>query len=83
MEANSSKSWQKEFEKRINSEKKISFESCSTKQAKFSEELKFFEDIARWVEYKDVPVEELEIEVQSFLIPKGTGRLKATRIISP
>ena len=52
---------------------------CSTKQAKFSEELKFFEDIARWVEYKDVPLEELEMEVQSFLIPKGKGRLKATK----
>ena len=52
---------------------------CSTFRSKFSEELKFFEDIARWVEYKDVPVEELEVEVQSFLIPKGTGRLKATK----
>ena len=31
------------------------------------------------MEHKEVPLEELEIEVQSFLIPKGTERLKATK----
>ena len=36
------------------------------------------EDIARWVEYRVVPLTELEITIESFAIPRGTGRLTAT-----
>ena len=89
MQENYLKSWQKEFEKKNTLGKEDMFRitishpswkrSCSTSRLKFSDGLKLFEDIARWAEYKDVPVEELEIEVQSFLIPKGTRRLKATK----
>lgn len=38
------------------------------------------EEIARWVEYKEVPLTELEITIQSFAIPRGSGRLTVTKI---
>jgi len=35
-------------------------------------------EIARWVEYKEVPSTELEITIQSLTISRGSGRLTAT-----
>ena len=37
-----------------------------------------FKEIARWVEYKEVPSTELEITIQSLTISRGSGRLTAT-----
>ena len=51
----------------------------STERLRFSAEVGLFENIARWAEYRDVPIEELEIEVISFRLPRGTGRLRATK----
>ena len=36
------------------------------------------EDLARWVEYKEVPLTELEITIKSFRVPHGRGRLTVT-----
>ena len=36
------------------------------------------EDIARWAEYRVVPLTELEITIECFAIPRGAGRLTAT-----
>ena len=40
------------------------------------------EDIARWVEYREVPLTELEITTESFCVPHGRGRLTVTTMQS-
>ena len=37
-----------------------------------------FGNIADWIEYKDVPISELQIIINSFRIPKGRARLRIT-----
>ena len=37
------------------------------------------EEIAKFIEYKDVPLSEVKIEIQSIMVPRGKGRLTVTK----
>ena len=37
------------------------------------------EEIAKFIEYKEVPLSEVKIEIQSVMVPRGRGRLVATK----
>ena len=37
------------------------------------------EEIAKFIEYKEVPLSEVKIEIQSIMVPRGKGRLTVTK----